>query len=379
MNVMTYNYNTRKKRILRITAPLLTLLALVAVGMWWRNIPPDMSQPYTPPEPRGHIIPGGSSWDLLVLESRDIARVRLLSVEEAVSHPGPDKPYAIRMKFRFEVIEWLRGGNNELIITGGVGMEHAQGRSLEEARWKAKYYFDKRDARFDDRDAVVFFQKTTPSEPNHYSIGWIGDDTVSPWESWWPSSDVGGVSGASGEQRFVRWGMTNLQHYSSFEDPIPRGATTSLKTIRRAMTLNNLGSKKMDELDRTVIGYAVIDSSPPADMDLDYFAARSSARPSDNWVQLFWNNLGTAESGVEGYRILRREQSAADFIELASMPADVATSLYEDKLDIQPETKYIYILRAYGANGDIADACVDITTVAELDPLDAPTATPSPN
>lgn len=376
---MTYNYNTRKKRILRIIAPLLTLLVLMAVGRWWMNIPPDMSQPWTPPSPRGHNPAGGASLEILILESRDIARVRLLGVEEAVSHPGPDKPYAIRMKFRFEVIEWLRGGNNELIITGGVGMEHAQGRTLEEARWKAKYYFDKRDARFDDRDAVLFFQYASPREPNHYSIGGIGDGAVSPWENWWPSSDVGGVPGASGEQRFVSWGMVMLQHYQSFEDTIPRSATTSLKTIRRAMTLNSLGSKKMDELDRTVIGYAVMDSSPPAEMNLDYFAARSSARGSDNWVQLFWSRLETANSEVEGYRILRREQSDADFIELANVPANILTSPYEDRRGIRPETKYIYRLRAYGKDGDIADARVAITTVAALDPLDAATAAPAPN
>ena len=89
---MTYNYNTRKKRILRIIAPLLTLLVLVAVGRWWVNIPPDMSQPWTPPSAHGHNLAGGSSLEILILESRDIARVRLLSVEEAVSHPGPYKP-----------------------------------------------------------------------------------------------------------------------------------------------------------------------------------------------------------------------------------------------------------------------------------------------
>ena len=83
---------------------------------------------------------------------------------------------------------------------------------------------------------------------------------------------------------------------------------------------------------------------------------------------------------MTGYRILRRAQADSSFIQLADVVADGINTHYDDTLNIKPETKYIYRLRAYNADGDIADARVAITTVAELEPLHgpaAPTATPT--
>ena len=253
-------------------------------------------------------------------------------------------------------------------------MKYAEGRNLEEARWKAKYYHDKRDSRFDNREAVVFFQKAPTQEPNHYSIGWIEDaDGHSPetWQRWLPSATAGAVSGASGEQKFLIGVMGS--NASSVVSGASEEHEVSLNELR---SLAGLSERELERRNRSVMGYAMVNESPPDEMDIDHFAAISNTRDADNWIALIWNNLGTAESGVEGYRILRRKQSDANFIELASVPADTLTGYYEDRRDIQPETKYIYRLRAYGKNGDIADARVTITTVAELDPLDDATATP---
>ena len=345
----------------------------------------DMSKPWTPPVyPGDYALLSDSPHidertpEIMMQWSGAIARVRLLDVEEKVHHPSTDltdKPYSVGMVFKFRVLEWLKGGNNEAIIRGDIGIELADGNTEEEARWKAKYYFDARDSQFDNRDAILMFQDVPPDKDNVYSIGCLcANDSFSPWARWLPLASSSEVSGSGGEQRFL-W-RTYINPYK----PIGVAGqseenTISLTALRR---LAGLSKKDLDERSRSVSGYAVVNESPPAEMDLDHFAAISRTRGSDSWIDLVWANLGTADSGVEGYRILRRKQSDNDFIEVASVPADVVTSLYEDRRDIQPETKYIYRLRAYGANGDIADARVAITTVAELDPLDDATATPAP-
>lgn len=352
-----------------------------------------MSQPWVPPQDTstsffsnilpttvisgtGRRIQGRLPLSHLVARSGAIARVRLLNVGENVRRPGSTEAYAVKMKFEFEVIEWLRGGNDARFITGGVGMKYAEGRSLEEARWKAKYYFDERDSRFDNREAVVFFQRSATVGPNHYSIGWIEDaDGHSPetWQRWLPSATAGVVSGASGEQKFLIGVMGSKS--SSSVSGASDGRGISLNELRG---LAGLSEGELEKRNRSVMGYAVVNESTSEKMDIDHFAAISNTRGEDNWIVLIWNNLGTAESGVEGYRILRRKQSDANFIELADIPANTLTDPYEDRRDIQPETKYIYRLRAYGANGDIADARIAITTVAALEPLDPSTATPTP-
>ena len=346
----------------------------------------DMSEPWAPPvDAEGYALPYSTgniderAPEIMMQWSGAVARVSLLEVEEKAHHPSTDltdKPYSVGMVFKFRVLEWLKGGNDEAIVRGEVGIELADGDTEEEARWKAKYYFDDRDAQFDNRDAILMFQDVPPDKDNVYSIGCLcPNDSFSPWARWLPLASSSEVSGASGEQRFL-W-RTYVNPYRTVgASGQSEENTISLNALRR---LAGLSKKDLDERSRSVSGYAVVNESPPAEMDLDHFAAISRTRGSDNWIDLAWANLGTADSGVEGYRVLRRKQSDAEFIEVADVPADVVTSFYEDRLDIQPETKYIYRLQAYGEDGDIADAHVAITTVAELDPLDGATATSIPN
>ena len=346
----------------------------------------DMSEPWSPPvDAEGYALPYSTrniddrTPEIMMQWSGAIARVRLLEVEEKAHHPSTDltdKPYSVGMVFKFGVLEWLKGGSDEVIARGEVGLELADGDTEEEARWKAKYYFDGRDSQFDNRDAILMFQDVPPDKDNVYSIGCLCvNDAFSPWARWMPLASSSEVSGSSGEQRFL-W-RTYVNPYRTVGAAGQSDENTiSLNALRR---LAGLSKKDLDERSRSVSGYAVVNESPPAEMDLDHFAAISRTRGSDNWIDLVWANLGTADSGVEGYRVLRRKQSDAEFIEVADVPADVSTSFYEDRRDIHPETKYIYRFRAYGKDGDIADARVTITTVAEIDPLDDATATPIPN
>ena len=335
----------------------------------------DMSEPWAPPV-NPHIFAGPMfdqrSAEDLTLHSDHIARVRLLGVEEKVLTPGVSKRYTIQMIFKFQVLEWLKGGNGESEIKGGIGMEHAEGDTLEEARWKAKYYFDNRDSQYDSRETIVFFQRVPLYDSNIYSIGWIGD-SLSPWPSFLPLASAGGASGASGEQRFIWSTHRPLPPESSGASGASDEWTISLTTLRRLSGMTNAELKRRE---RSVIGYAEVNSSPPPETDLGYLAARSKTRGRDNWIELVWSKSEVAERGVSGYRILRRKQTDSEFIELANIPI-TEEGYYQDMRDIQPETKYIYRLRAYGASGDIADARIAITTVAALEPLSGGTATPT--
>lgn len=337
----------------------------------------DMSEPWAPPVSLAHAEkpPDDRSPEEMTLMSGAIARVRLLDVEEMALHPGLDgNAYSIKMVFKFKMLEWLKGGNGETIIKGGVGLD-AHGDTLEEARWKAAYFFDNRDAQFDDREAILMFQDVPLGEDNTYSIGCLCDNTEgSPWARWLPLALSSEVPGASEEQRYL-W-RTWINPYGIFDAAEqPDENTISLNTLRRLAALSD---EELTERYRILLGSVAMNHSPPAEMDISDLTAFSNthAHSGDKWVALVWEYLGTPDSGVEGYRVLRRNQSDSQFIELADMRVDSDMS-YEDTLDIQPETEYIYILRAYGKDGDIADARVAITTDAALKPLDAPTATPT--
>ena len=339
----------------------------------------DMSEPWEPPVSlvQAHQPDDTRSPEEMTLLSGAIARVRMLDVEEVALHPGfSGSAYSIQMVFKFKVLEWLKGGNGEEIILGAVALE-ANGNTLEESRWKAAYYFDNRDTQFDDKEAILMFQDVSIGGDNLYSIGCLCfGNAGSPWARWLPLASSSEVSGSSGGQRFL-W-RTWFNPYSISDIAGQSGESTiSLKMLRQ---LSALSHEALEKRTRSVMGYAVVNELVPEEMDINYFAALSDTRGTDNWITLLWDNLGDPDSGVEGYRILRRKQSDANFIELADISLDTLRGLtapYEDRRDIQPETKYIYRLRAYGANGGIADARVAITTVAALEPLDAPTATPT--
>ena len=356
----------------------------------------DMSEPWEPLVSLVHAEkpPDDRSPEEMTLLSGAIARVRLLDVEEMALHPGLDgNAYSIKMVFKFKMLEWLKGGNGEEIVRGEVGLDHADGDTLEEARWKAAYYFDNRDAQFDDKEAILMFQDVPLGEDNTYSIGclclgnvrspwalWLPETCPrcpatllgSPWARWLPLASSSEVSGSNDGQKFL-W-RTSFNLYSGSDAARQSDENTiSLNTLRRLAALSD---DELKERIRSVMGADALNHSPPAEMDISALIAFSNTHGGDNWVALVWESLGTPDSGVEGYRVLRRKQSDANFIELTDMRVD-GDMFYEDTRDIQPETEYIYILRAYGKDGDIADARVAITTVAALEPLDAPTATPT--
>lgn len=340
----------------------------------------DMSQPWTPPPlppSHGHIPPlVPYSLEDSILEASVVARVRLLSVEEEI-RPASGDEYGAYMKFKFEVLEYLKGGYGLNPIWGYVYLDQAEGAAEEEARWKSKYFWERRDSRWDDREAVVLKGDIDKqNRKDHFGLGrfspYGGESYRAVCEygnkTWLPAASARDVSGASDEQAY-------LLEYPNYTRPCDTSDSGKLVSLAELRQFASLSDAKLARRAHSLDGFMYITESPQ-DLPPETGIYHLSAITRQDRVELSWNHSDSAPN-VLGHRILRRKQSDSEFTELADMPVNAAP-FYEDTHDIQPETQYIYHLRAYGENGDLADARITITTVAALEPLDAPTATPTP-
>ena len=287
-------------------------------------------------------------------------------------------------EFRFEVLEWLKGGDggNSAVGLTVVSAE----RTEEETRARGNHYFERRDKRWDNREAIIFMansHKGVPSsqESGRYILGFQENYALDAYRTWLPLANYSQAHGASYEQEFL------LKDPLTLAEPGDVAAQPEMETLTLSK-LKSLIALPADELQKRAFslnglwGYgewAEYSSFWPLETRLSAFRAISSL---DEGVRLLWA-VSDENPDVIGYRVLRRARYEPEFTELADMPiatADIYNEfgfiMYEDKLDIQPHTEYIYILRAYGADGDIADARVSITTIPALEPLDGEDAIP---
>ncbi len=303
-----------------------------------------------------------------------VARVRLLGVEEEIRSPGANEAFGAYMEFKFEVLEYLKGGYGLSPIWGYAYLEQAEGDTEEEARWKSKYFWQHRNSQWDDREAIVLMADIDiQNRKDHFGLGWFSPYRGESYrqigkKKWLPAASESEVSGASDERTFLldypRSGIAG--DLSDGVDLVSLAELRQLAALPYAKLHRRARGLKEDR-------YA---TTSPEDLPLATGIQRLSAtsvldRVNRSWVpivKLYWDRADNAD-GVLGHRILRRKRSDADFTELADAPADGAP-FYQDTQGIQPETNYIYHLRAYGENGDIADARIAITTVAALEPLD---------
>ena len=138
-----------------------------------------------------------------------IARVRLLSVspvsEQLAEHTG----YYAALEHRFTVLEYLKGsGGGELVAVGyDPGITY---NSSSHASARGNDLRDRRDTRWDDREALVFLTDAHPELPSsqqadRYWLGTVsfntGDDyyTITSRHSkrWLPAASAGGASGSA--------------------------------------------------------------------------------------------------------------------------------------------------------------------------------------
>lgn len=346
---------------------------------------PVSAAAWTPPRLMGNVPLFRDSAEYLVLNSEVVVRARLRGVEERIVafgsdeyermehiyhiNPTGDRVYVPLMAFELEVLEYLKGGNGNARIWGLVELHAADGNSEQEARAAYSYYLNRRDMRWDDREAIVFLSgeivyEKIPAGHHYLGVFWsnplVEDYLYGGFGKWYAEVLAeDGVAGIAGEQEF--W----------FNDPdeskglrgMSGGAgedVIGLADIKRLIGMSDAELDRRNE-SRTGVMYAASELSDAT--NLEHFVAISEVGK----VIVTWGISG-ANPDVAGYRILRGKASGGEFVELAHMLVD-GPDHYEDAYDIQPDAEYIYLLRAYGADGDIAEARVAVTTVAELEPL----------
>ena len=121
--------------------------------------------------------------ETLIDTSDTIARVRLIEVASYMAvatpeHLNGDKLYSPYMGFKFEVLEYLMGGNGHSTIWGMVKLDEADRSSEEEALTAYAFYLRNRDTSWDDKEAVVFLSNSLPDWPSthatdRYALGYF--------------------------------------------------------------------------------------------------------------------------------------------------------------------------------------------------------------
>ena len=171
------------------------------------------------------IYDGPASLEERILESDVVARIKLLSMSPTVEAFGDersgDSAYVSALEFRFEVIEYLKGGGGNEIVGIVYGNDYYESR-LGSVTF-GEDLTDTHDMTWDDREAIVFLSKgrgvlSTLEERNRYVLGFadygVFDSDSYTIDSryakrWLPAAESGGAAvahrvGSGGdEQRFL--------------------------------------------------------------------------------------------------------------------------------------------------------------------------------
>ena len=185
MKPTTERRSAMMKRAARVPAPLaLWAFALMsAVALLAARVADDEFAKPVAATPSNHtIVPQGpTSVEELIFLAETVARVRLLSAEpDSMLRSGRPTPV---FTFRFRVIEYLKGsGGDELTVRAFA--EHMYSGiyryftdtptpDADAALRTAKSSLAQRDARWDDREALVFLNPSVaPKEAGVYNFAW---------------------------------------------------------------------------------------------------------------------------------------------------------------------------------------------------------------
>ena len=223
MKPMTERRSAMMKRSALVPAPLalwaFAVLCLLAVAATEDE---PAAEPVAAATPSNHTIApqGPISIEELIFLSETVARVRLLSVEpDSILRYGHPIPI---FAFRFRVIEYLKGsGGDELTVRARAGYPYIGSiRYIDEptpdadaALRTAKHMLAQRDARWDDREALVFLNPSdAPKEAGVYNFAWRFSGptpsdhytvTSADNKAWLPASAPPSGYAASAEPRYL--------------------------------------------------------------------------------------------------------------------------------------------------------------------------------
>ena len=311
-----------------------------------------------------------------------VARVRLIEVEELIlevkrelywqpTDLTDDTIYVAYLRYNFEVLEYLRGGEGESKVWAMASLEHGAQSSEAEARSVFAYYAQRRDTSWDDSEAIVVLGEGNAAYPdNHYRIRGINAALIEAYSlaeagGWYPLAS-GGAAGSGGEKRFL---VKDPEDYGgvSAASELP-WATMSLSDIRYLASLSD------EELDKRA------EARAKGNVSERIVAQELTATGKEKSVVLRWEGADS-RMHADAYTILRRDEGVSDFVEIGQIPTvegGDGVYEYEDTSTVEAGFEYTYMVRAvisafFNWRHAGTDAQVSFTA-----PAATPTLTPTP-
>ena len=307
-----------------------------------------------------------------------IARVNLVKVSEHVE--VRDELYTLEAHYEFEALEYLKGrGGSKLwgVVTLGIEFDTEQ-----DARRALAYLLESRNKQWDNREAIVFFPKpeylhpstqmrTSLGQENYHYLGAfhvnnhgngilvVEDFSIAAYGSWLPvASEKSGISGASGEQRFLLEDSDG--HFRGYSRPNTWGSTggsgtshSSTVSLSRLRQLSAVSDEQWKEwAEATAVAFR-----PTVEAWVTVLNLQAAATPDS--VTLTWE-ISELDSVDTGYRIWRQIQGESDFLVLTDLESDERS--YVDTTNLQPDTEYRYRVETLTEGETRGNAQVSITT-----------------
>ena len=318
------------------------------------------------------------------------ARVLLVGIEEHVAaidvdsekyrnrtsgfgfEPVGESVHIPLVHYEFQVLEYLRGGNGSPTIWGHAILVPGEANTEAEAKVAFAPFWERRNSRGDDREAVVFLREPrwVDGPADNYHLGvihaphdcepyFVESYSLRTSGGWFPSASprIGTDLKASGDQQFL------LREPGSSTGPpaTSNSGTVALSELRR------LGALSDEEIETELRAKSRRDY-------LDHLANMNlRASVSEDAVTLSWTRDSYVARGSVRYRILRRAQDEQGFVLVADIPPrdhpgdfdsrDVQYE-YADTAGLHPGTTYHYVVRAAADRLDIdeVDATVEVVT-----------------
>ena len=358
--------------------------------------------------------------ETLIDISDTIVRVRLLEVAPYIAvttseHSYGDTLYSPYMGFKFNALEYLKGGNGHSNIWGMVKLDQADTIYEEDALAAYNFYLKYRDTSWDSREAVVFLKDSLPNWPSthaadRYALGCFESDplverhSVAANRGWLPLASDSSISTASTSRATSHSGGPReflLEHPNPPNHCIPEFPGALCGPEQPESALKGFSSEQassftvevetvgLEDLKRKIAAQI---ADPGLVERLRQEEARNNmtalmsvydltASASNNSVTLRWIEPGSAVEFVSGFRILRRDLSETVFVTLADVPSEnedrncaACPAMYVDSDGIEADTEYVYVVRALTTNSNNGtDVQVEVTTTEPLDTAPTPT------
>ena len=320
--------------------------------------------------------------------------------------------------FEFEVLEYFKGSGGNKIW--GIVVVDASGQPTAIAAREVATQYIRHIDPLHTGEAVVFmidYSSSAPNtrQPNHYHLGWIRgnhwsseasnsyeDYSLAAYRRWLPLASQDGISGSSEEPQFMlQHPDGNLAgHYPEEISGTVGSPDNSVITLSELRYIAKNEQRLQEQIARNNINHHIrmaaqnltaeatkdaiilrwnvesLPDIPVPDASRTYLVLRQSIDDDEDPFYAY-------VEGVRGYPVLR--YSDTNLTELTDeIPASASMS-YEDKLDILPGTRYVYLVRTLRFGIYHIDALVMITatdgatatgTILPVSKLSADTPTP---